>query len=95
MTLGQNTGEDEHAPSVASLNGVVANLAITEFMGFVTGCKPLCRYVFFDFLKSVTVPVEFSKNPDCFSCSADSLLGSGDSNVALPEYLISDCSNKV
>ena len=87
---GYIAGEDEHAPSVAPLNGVVANLAVTEFMGFVTGCKPLSRYVFYDLLRSMTVPVEFPKNPDCFSCSEDSLLGSGDSGVALPEYLISE-----
>jgi molybdopterin/thiamine biosynthesis adenylyltransferase len=89
---GYIAGEDEHAPSVAPLNGVVANLAVTEFMGFVTDCKPLSRYVFYDFLRSTTAPVEFPQNPDCFSCSEDSLLGSGDSGVALPEYLISECS---
>ena len=89
---GYIAGEDEHAPSVAPLNGVIANLAITEFMGLLTGCKPLSRYVFYDLLKSMTVPVEFPKNPDCFSCSEDSLLGSGDSGVTLPEYLISECS---
>ncbi len=92
---GYIAGEDEHAPSVAPLNGVIANLAVTEFMGFVTDCKPLSRYVFYDFLRSTTVPVEFPKNPDCFSCSEDSLLGSGDSGVALPEYLISECSTNM
>jgi len=92
---GYIVGEDEHAPAVASLNGAIANLAVTEFMGYVTGCKPLSRYVFYDFLKSLTVPVEFPKNPDCFSCSKDSLLGSGDNGVTLPDYLISECSNQV
>jgi molybdopterin-synthase adenylyltransferase len=92
VQLGYIAGEDEHAPSVVTLNGVVANLAVTEFMGYVTGCKPLSRYVFYDFLRSMTVPVEFTKNPDCFGCSEDSLLGSGDSGVALPEYLVSEGS---
>ena len=85
---GYIAGEDEHAPSVASLNGVVANLAVTEFMGYVTGCKPLSRYVFYDFMKSATVPVEFKKNPNCFSCSEDSLLGCGDGASAMPDLLI-------
>ena len=85
---GYIAGEDEHAPSVVSLNGVIANLAITEFMGFVTGCRPLCRYVYYDLLKSVTMPVQFAKNPDCFSCSENSLLGSGDGGVALPDFLM-------
>lgn len=89
---GYIAGEDEHAPSVAPLNGVVANLAVTEFMGYVTRCKPLSRYVFYNLLKSMTTPVEFPQNPECFSCNEDSLLGSGDSGVALPEYLISECS---
>lgn len=87
---GYIAGEDEHAPAVASLNGVIANLATTELMGYLTGCKPLSRYVFYDFLKAVTLPVDFSKNPDCFSCSEDSLLGSGDSGNLLPDYLVSD-----
>ena len=92
---GYIAGEDEHAPAVAPLNGVIANLATTEFMGHVTGCKPLSRYVFYDFLKPLTMAVEFPKNPDCFSCSKDSLLASGDSGVLLPDYLISECSNQI
>lgn len=87
---GYIAGEDEHAPAVAPLNGVIANLAVTEFMGHVTGCKPLSRYVFYDFMKSVTIPVDFPKNPDCFSCSEDSLLASGDKGVLLPHYLVSE-----
>jgi molybdopterin/thiamine biosynthesis adenylyltransferase len=86
---GYIAGDDIHAPAVASLNGVVANLAITEFMSHVTGCKPLTRYVYYDFMKSLTVPVEFPKKPDCFSCSEDSLLGCGDGGLTLPEYAVS------
>ena len=81
-------GADEHAPSVVSLNGVIANLAVTEFLGYVTGCKPLNRYVFYDFLKTAVLPVEFPKNPECFSCSDSTLLGSGDNETALPAEMI-------
>lgn len=91
---GYIAGENEHAPAVASLNGVMANHAVTEFMGYATGCKPLSRYVFYDFLKALTTPVEFDKNPDCFSCSEDTLLGSGDNGIILPEYLMTECSIK-
>lgn len=87
---GYIAGENEHAPAVASLNGVIANLAVTEFMGYVTGCKLLSRYVFYDFLKALTIPIDFSKNPECFSCSEDTLLGCGDSGLTLPEYAVTD-----
>jgi molybdopterin/thiamine biosynthesis adenylyltransferase len=86
---GYIAGVNEHAPAVASLNGVIANLAITEFMGHVTGCKPLSRYVYYNFLKPLVAPVEFPKKPDCFSCSEDTLLGCGDGGLTLPEYAIS------
>lgn len=81
-------GADEHAPSVVSLNGVIANLAVTEFLGYVTGCKPLNRYLFYDFLKAAVLPVEFPKNPECFSCSDSTLLGSGDNETALPAEML-------
>jgi len=85
---GYIAGEDEHSPAVASLNGVIANFAVTEFMGYITGCKPRFRYINYDFLKSFVVPVEFLKKSDCFSCSEDSLLGCGDGGLTLPEYAV-------
>jgi hypothetical protein len=86
---GYIAGEDEHAPAVATLNGTVANLAVSEFLAFVTGFKPLSRYVYYNFLKPIVTPVEFPKKTDCFSCSEDTILGCGDGGLMLPEYAVS------
>lgn len=50
ISLGYIDGADIRDPAVASLNGAIANLAVTEFMAFITGFKPLQRYLFYDFL---------------------------------------------
>ena len=76
-------GADIHAPAVASLNGVIANLAATEFMAFATGFKPLHRYIFYDFLNARVVPLPFDKNPRCFTCSPLGSLAIGDQGKPL------------
>ncbi len=82
---GYIAGEDVKAPAVASLNGVIANLAVTEFMGYVTGCKPVFRYVFYDFMKATTFTTDFPSFSGCSSCSPYSLFGAGDSGKCFPE----------
>lgn len=55
-------------PSVVSLNGVVASLGVTEFMGLVTGLsqpQKLLRY--YGHLSKVTVSTD-TPAPDCFYC---------------------------
>ena len=85
---GYIAGEDEHAPAVATLNGVIANLAVSEFLAYVTGFKPTSRYSFYNFLKPAVIPVEFFKKADCFCCSEETLLGCGDGGQMLPEYAL-------
>ncbi|MFC1782746.1 ThiF family adenylyltransferase [Planctomycetota bacterium] len=88
-------GADVRAPAVASLNGAIASLAVNEFMAFITGCKPLHRYVFYDFLSARTWGFNFDKDPDCFTCSAAGLLAVGDCGTSLPEYMLLDESEKL
>ena len=83
-------GADVPAPAVASLNGVIANLAVTEFIAFVTGFKPLYRYVFYDFLKAKTIGFNFKKQQDCFTCSDTGSLAKGDSGTALAADMLVD-----
>ncbi|MFC1604183.1 ThiF family adenylyltransferase [Planctomycetota bacterium] len=91
IKLGYIDGADIHAPAVASLNGVIANLAVTEFMAFATGFKPLNRYIFYDFLNALVVPLAFDKNPRCFTCSHLGSLAIGDKGKHLPtEMLINE-----
>jgi molybdopterin/thiamine biosynthesis adenylyltransferase len=87
---GYIAGADFHAPAVASLNGVIANLAVTEFMSFVTGFKPVHRYVFYDFLKAQAFGFNFENNPNCFTCSPAGLLGAGDKGISIPVNMLTD-----
>lgn len=84
IQLGYIAGADIHAPAVASLNGVVANLAVTEFMAFVTDFRPVQRYVFYDFMNTGVVCYSFEKNPNCFTCSKTGSFAIGDNGKPLP-----------
>jgi molybdopterin/thiamine biosynthesis adenylyltransferase len=90
LQQGYIAGDNVHAPAVASLNGVIANLAVSEFMAFVTGFRPIHRYVFYDFLAAKTMTFTFAKDPCCFTCSDASLLAAGDIGEIFPEELIID-----
>jgi molybdopterin/thiamine biosynthesis adenylyltransferase len=83
-------GADIPAPAVGPPNGIVANLAVTEFMAFVTGFKPLKRYLFYDFLNAKVVGFNFEKDPDCFTCSNKGLLAIGSEGTALPAEMLLD-----
>ena len=56
-------------PSVVSINGVVASLAVTEFMAAVTGLRPAHRQVTYrGQLGKATVCTD-APRPDCYYCS--------------------------
>jgi molybdopterin/thiamine biosynthesis adenylyltransferase len=83
-------GADVKAPAVASLNGVIANLAVTEFLAFVTGFRPVRRFVGYDFLSATVLPYTFPRDPNCFTCSSVGSLALGDAGVPLPVELLLD-----
>jgi hypothetical protein len=57
-------------PSVVSINGVVASLAVTEFMVAVTGLRPPQRLITYrGQLGKVTVSND-APRPDCYYCKA-------------------------
>ena len=80
--------DDVHAPAVASLNGVIANLAVTEFLAFATGFKPLQRYIHYDLLKARTVGLNFDRDPNCYTCSPTGSLAVGDVGAVLPADML-------
>ena len=88
--LGYIDGADIKAPAVASLNGPIANLAVTEFLAFVTGFKGLRRYVFYDFMKTRVECCSFEKDPNCFTCSKTGSFAIGDEGKPLPAELLLD-----
>ena len=76
---------DEAGPSVVSINGVVASLAVTEFMLVATGKNDQPR----KFLKyhghlGVVTNVTDTPDPDCYYCAG--VRGKGDS-AGLTRYL--------
>jgi len=85
---GYIAGADVHAPAVASLNGVIANLAVTEFLAFATGFKPLQRYVYYDFLKARVVALNFDRDPNCYTCSPTGSFAIGDAGTVLPAEVL-------
>ncbi len=56
-------------PSVVSVNGVVASLAVTEFLALVTGLRePIGRLTYYGHRGIVTVPEECDSS-NCYYCS--------------------------
>lgn len=90
IPLGYIEGADIKAPAVASLNGVIANLAITEFMAFVTGFRPVRRFVGYDFMNATVLPYTFPRDPNCFTCSPVGSLAIGNAGAPLPVELLID-----
>lgn len=82
--LGYIAGANVKAPAVATLNGVPANLAVTEFLAFFTGFRPVRRFIGYDFLKATVTPYTFPRDPHCFTCSRTGSLAVGDKGSALP-----------
>ena len=62
-------------PSVVSINGVIASLAVTEFMVGVTGIRPPKRFITY---RADLVKLTFREDPaaDCYYCQG--IRGKGD-----------------
>jgi len=59
---------DETGPSVISINGVIASLAVTEFMAAVTGMRSPVRLITYYGHESVVRKSKDLPNPDCPYC---------------------------
>ena len=90
IQLGYIDGEEIKAPAVASLNGTVANLVVTEFLAFATGFRPVRRFVGYDFMNATVFPYTFPRDPNCFACNSIGALAIGDSGRPLPIELLLD-----
>jgi molybdopterin/thiamine biosynthesis adenylyltransferase len=65
---GYGLGEQDKAASVVSLNGIIANLAVMEFLAMVTGLREVQRYLVYYGMRGI---VKARTNPcreDCFIC---------------------------
>lgn len=70
---GYVAGTDIPAPSVISLNGTVASLAVTEFLGLVTGVKKPNYYTYYDLLEQRVGPRLVRRNEKCVACAVAGL----------------------
>lgn len=74
-------GAREPAPSVISINSTVASLAVMMFMAITLGIPSESRYVLYNASKPLLRSVTASRNPTCYICSPNGVLGRGDSQA--------------
>jgi hypothetical protein len=71
-------GIHEPQPSVVSLNGTVASLAITMFIGLVTPAPIDARLQIYDGINGTVRNMAGRKDESCFVCSSEGALARGD-----------------
>ncbi|HKW00741.1 MAG TPA: ThiF family adenylyltransferase [Vicinamibacterales bacterium] len=74
-------GIREPAPSVISLNGTVASLAVTMFMAYVTGVPSPARYLLYNAATSSLRSARTSPKADCYICARSGVFARGDSQM--------------
>lgn len=73
---GYGLGDQAQAPAVVSLNGVVANLGVTEFMMMITGLREPNKYLRYIGERGIVNNRMKDQKPDCYTCKY--LVGKGD-----------------
>lgn len=73
-------GVSEPAPSVVSINGIIAATLVNEFLALTTGLRKPNYYTYYDFMndKNLMFTVNVKKNENCIICSKEALFGYGD-----------------
>lgn len=70
---GYVAGQYVPEPSVMSLNATLASLAVTSFLGLLTGVMAAPFYTYYDFLEQKVGHRVVSRDPRCIPCSARGL----------------------
>ncbi len=65
---GYGLGESEPSPAVISLNGVVANLAVTEFLVMTTGLREPRRQLTYKAERGAVLDSNDTHDDDCYVC---------------------------
>lgn len=65
---GYGLGSDVESPSVVSLNGVVANLAVTEFMVMVARVRDPAKKLTYRGMRGVVASSQAERSPQCYTC---------------------------
>ena len=73
---GYGLGSNLPAPAVFPLNGIIANLAVTEFLVMVTGIREPERLLTYKGMRGVVTSRADKRKADCYTCGC--LCGQGD-----------------
>jgi hypothetical protein len=65
---GYGLGDTGPAPAVFSLNGIIANLGVTEFLAMVTGLREPARKLTYLGMRGAVRDTTDACDPDCFTC---------------------------
>ncbi len=65
---GYGLGEEVVAPAVVSLNGIIANLAVTEFLVWTTGIREPFRKRFYRGMRGIILENKDVRRKDCYNC---------------------------
>lgn len=66
---GYGIGEDVPTPSVFALNGIIANLAVMEFIAMTTGIREPARRLTYKGERGVVTTSDDTRQSDCFTCA--------------------------
>lgn len=83
---------DEGGPSVVSINGVVASLAVTEVMLYVTGLRMPKRLIFYRGNQGIVTVSRDTPAPCCYFCEVVKGIGA---NANVERYILEDAELKV
>ncbi|HLN27330.1 MAG TPA: ThiF family adenylyltransferase [Gemmataceae bacterium] len=71
-------GAHEPQPAVISLNGTLSSLAVTMFLGAVTGIPAHARYQIYNGIAGTLRAATHTSDPNCIVCSSSGALARGD-----------------
>ena len=73
-------GHNIPSPSVISLNGTIASLAVTEFLNLITGIREVNTYITYDMQSNniVTQTLQAEKDGECPVCGRNGIKAMGD-----------------
>ncbi|MDH5266496.1 MAG: ThiF family adenylyltransferase [Candidatus Bathyarchaeota archaeon] len=89
---GYVSGAHVPSPSIISLDGIIASIAVTEFTALITGFREALQYSSYDFLKQQLNKRIVKKNTNCIHCN---LAGFGDDSDIMRYAIQSNVENKI
>ena len=65
---GYGLGNDTPAPAVFAVNGILANVAVTEFLVMTTGIREPAQRLTYKGMRGVMTSSTDERKPDCYTC---------------------------